>query len=275
MPFERIGIVGMGAVGTATKNLFATQFEVVSTDRQQIGYIAWTTPDVARHCDGPIFVCVPTPPHPNGRCDTSIVEEVVAEINEVNLSLPVIIKSTIPPGTVDMLAEHHPDLAIAHQPELVTDRFHNQPGAEPPIIVLGGDRRACKAAEQAYLATMPEPTIIFTEARTAELLKYARNVFFALKITYANELARICKQVDVDYDDLAQLLRRFPWCGTHHWSVPGPDGERGFGGKCLPKDLAALLTIAGDCPPPVLAAIEKSNAISQADYVTERKVVGV
>ena len=82
--------------------------------------------------------------------------------------------------------------------------------------------------------------VIITNIRTAALAKYAMNSFYATKITFMNGIFDAAKQMDVNYKEVANILAQHPWMGTHHFDVPGPDGFRGFGGPCLPKDTKAL-----------------------------------
>ena len=90
----------------------------------------------------------------------------------------------------------------------------------------------------------PHADIVTTNAATAEMVKYATTAFLALKVTFANQLEAACSAMGIDYATFAQVLALDARVGASHLAVPGPDGLRGYGGPCLPKDVAALLAAA-------------------------------
>ena len=67
------------------------------------------------------------------------------------------------------------------------------------------------------------------------------NSFYATKVTFMNQMYDVAQQLGVNWSHISSILANHPWMGTHHFQVPGPDGERGFGGPCLPKDTEALV----------------------------------
>ena len=67
------------------------------------------------------------------------------------------------------------------------------------------------------------------------------NSFYATKVTFMNQMYDVANELGVDFNQVGNILSQHPWMGTHHFQVPGPDGKRGFGGPCLPKDTAALV----------------------------------
>jgi UDPglucose 6-dehydrogenase len=83
--------------------------------------------------------------------------------------------------------------------------------------------------------------VFLTDIKTASLTKYMMNSFYALKVTYMNQMYDVANQLNVEWSDVTAILAEHPWMGTHHFQVPGPDGQRGFGGPCLPKDTEALV----------------------------------
>ena len=102
----------------------------------------------------------------------------------------------------------------------------------------------------------PIASILTTDATTAELVKHATNAFLALKVVFANQMADACSAFGVDYPDFVRLLTLDARVGESHLQVPGPDGKRGFGGACLPKDLDALVAAAAPHLPLLQAAAE-------------------
>ena len=84
------------------------------------------------------------------------------------------------------------------------------------------------------------------DAQQAELLKYASNALFGVKVSFANEMAELADALGVTWEPIRQALILDPRIGDGHLAVPGPDGFRGFGGTCLPKDMSGLLSVARD-----------------------------
>ena len=74
------------------------------------------------------------------------------------------------------------------------------------------------------------------------MVKYFTNCFLATKVSFANEMYNICQQLDLDYDKVVEYATYDERLGKSHWAVPGPDGDFGFGGHCLPKDLSAIIS---------------------------------
>ena len=103
--------------------------------------------------------------------------------------------------------------------------------------------------------------MIVTKAETAEMVKYLSNCFLATKVTFANEMYDICTAAGVDYDKVCEYALYDARIGKSHLAVPGPDGDRGFGGHCFPKDLAGMIAFAKemDIVPEFLEAVQSSN----------------
>lgn len=265
-PFRAIGVVGLGFVGRTVAEHFSTFFKVYGYDSGIIpgglrrgygnGHTLWEFDDegYARHwakwltenVDGPIFICVPTPAAPHGRCDTSIVERVLARLEEhsaADYRNVAIVKSTVEPGTTDRL--NRPSLGgkftVIHNPEFLTERSAKSDFASQQDIILGGSMAGFDVAAAMYRCAFPGAAIWHATALEAECIKYARNCFYAIKLAFANELHALCQHIGANYDGVKFLTKLHPWAGQMHWEVPGPDGQLGFGGKCLPKDLAALI----------------------------------
>jgi UDPglucose 6-dehydrogenase len=248
-----IGIIGLGYVGTAIKVGFEPHYELEIYDKyDEDKSTCESLRDLVGKCEV-MFVCVPTPMNNDGSCHTGIVEEVVSEINEIVLeteSYPyhikpiVVIKSTVPPGTTDRLHSKSRGLDVIFNPEFLTeanflDDFKNQ-----TRIILGGTRKGTNILRQVYSKVFPHATIVKTGSKTAEMVKYFINCFLGTKVSFANEMKQICGALDIDFDKVVEYATYDERLGKSHWAVPGPDGDFGFGGHCLPKDLNSLISVA-------------------------------
>ena len=95
--------------------------------------------------------------------------------------------------------------------------------------------------KQMFRKAFPTIPIVKTGSKTAEMVKYFTNCFLATKVTFANEMYDLCSVSGIDYDKVCEYALYDARIGKTHLAVPGPDGDRGFGGHCFPKDLAAII----------------------------------
>jgi UDPglucose 6-dehydrogenase len=261
----QIGIVGQGYVGTAVKSIFEKHYKTNTFDLN--GDCTCRDIEDLVAASDIIFVCVPTPMKKDGSCDTSIVEAVVKDIDEIVSFFTnkdhriVAIKSTIPPGTTNRLNKKCKNISVIFNPEFLTeanfiDDFKNQ-----NRIIIGGERPSTTKLRQVYSLAFPKAKIVKTGSITAEMVKYFTNTFLATKVSFANEMYQICGRLGIDYDKVVEYSTYDERLGKSHWAVPGPDGHYGFGGSCFPKDINALihLGLELDMTPEVLMAAWETN----------------
>lgn len=261
---KRIGIIGRGFVGTAVYEGMRHCFDIFSYDKLKgwagsvVGNetVSMTPPTInpytymLKSVDGPIFVCVPTPMNNEGHCDLGIVDDVMTQLNESAEYLgtrPVIIlKSTVIPGTVERLNKTYRHLLVCFNPEFLTERNFIQDFKEQDRIIIGGPHEATAVVKQMYAVAYPNVQVTKTSSTIAEMVKYMTNCFLSVKVSFANEVKQVCDKLEIDYDKVIEYATKDARLGTSHWSVPGPDGDCGFGGKCFSKDLNALMAKARD-----------------------------
>ena len=152
---------------------------------------------------------------------------------------------------------------MVFNPEFLTEAnavedFNNQ-----NRIILGGPRPATTKLRRLYSKVFPKAHIIKTDSTHAEMVKYLTNSFLATKVSFANEIYQVCQKLNIDYDKVVEYATLDDRLGKSHWNVPGPDGDFGFGGHCLPKDLSALIYLAMkfDTETNVLNAVEETNDV--------------
>ena len=264
-----IGIVGQGFVGSAIREGLGNFYKIYTYDLDE-SKCNTTHRNLVRKSDI-IFACVPTPMRKNGSCDTRILEDVISKINDEARSDPdrnrptIVVKSTVPPGTTAKMDKIATVCDVCFSPEFLTeansfDDFKNQ-----TRIIVGGDpaRRSSGArkVKSMFRKAFPRIPIIITKHETAEMVKYFTNCFLATKVTFANEMYKICQSAGIDYDKVSEYALYDGRIGNSHLSVPGPDGDYGFGGHCFPKDLAAMIYFAENngLEPRMLEQVENSN----------------
>lgn len=238
------------------------------------------------------FVCVGTPSQPNGSQSLNALIRSSEQIGDALKSKDghhtIVVRSTVQPGTVEntvipILEEHsgksaRTDFSVCFQPEFLREGSSIQDYDNPPMTVVGvQDERAGEVLRDVF-GDLP-CKFILTDMRTAETLKYACNVFHALKIGFTNEIGRVCQALGSDSNRVMNLL-----CEDKQLNISTAYLRPGFafGGSCLPKDLRALLYLAKshDVELPVLAGLLPSNKIHiehAANMILERgdRSVGV
>ena len=257
----KIGIVGQGYVGTAIKIGFESYYDLETYDKFDSSKSTCNLKRLVDICDV-IFVCVPTPMDKDGSCHTGIVEEVISEINQYsNKSQIVVIKSTVSPGTTERMNKKYKKVSVIFNPEFLTEANFIEDFKNQTRIILGGTRKGTNKLRQVYSKVFPKAHIIKTHSIIAELVKYMTNSYLATKVSFANEMYEICEKFDMDYDKVVEYATLDERLGVTHWSVPGPDGELGYGGHCLPKDINALISVAHELGinTEVLEAVVETN----------------
>lgn len=206
---------------------------------------------------GVFFVCLPTPMFEDGEADLSIVEGVLNEMATTSGDKIVVIKSTVPPGTVERWNKQFEGtgLHVVFNPEFLTEANALDDMRNQDRIILGGPRPWINTVKLIFQTAFKGVPVVKTSSTTAEMVKYTINCFLSTKVAFANEVAQITEALDaqglnVDYDKVIEYAKLDKRLGNSHWAVPGPvpthDGRyvRGFGGHCFPKDLNALVFVA-------------------------------
>jgi UDPglucose 6-dehydrogenase len=257
----RIGIVGIGAVGAAMAELFpgAATYD----EPKRVGSRAEI------NASDVVFVCVPTPRANDGSCDTSVVEDVVSWVEAPT----IVIRSTVSVGTSRRLAEKYRK-GVVFQPEYGPAETPDHPFNDLRNIrwiILGGERPACERALRAWQSVYSsDVTVRMSTYEAAELAKYMENAFLSMKLTFCNEFYDIAERVGVPYDELRELWLLDPRIGrTHTWVL---SDRRGFGGKCLPKDLDAVIAVAEQvgADPSLLRQVRTTNATLRGEAPTPK-----
>lgn len=249
-----IAIIGSeGVIGSANRHLFEMAgYDVISHD-----LTLKTDIKIVRSADV-IYICVPTPTDDNGYCDTSIVERVIRDLDNLGYRGHVGIKSTVSPGTCDRI-KNTVGFTLSSVPEILRERVAQLDATENhKILVVGTDSDAAFEIIIRSHGKYPKQ-IARLKPIEAELFKVFHNNLAALRISWANEAADICKAVGADYREIKECLlhsTQLPDAYLHVFTK-----LKGFSGPCLPKDTKALLTYAQSLKidTPVMKALIESN----------------
>ncbi len=258
---DTIGIIGQGFVGTAVREGFRNHFNIETYDKFKRDVSTCDTLTELCGKANVIFVCLPTPMRKDGSCDLSIVQQTVMNIDAEGQGNVAVIKSTVPPGTTGALNDKCKNIQVVFNPEFLTEANYIDDFKNQNRIIIGGPRPASTIVKNLFKKAFYTTPIIKTGSSTAEMVKYFINCFLATKVSFANELKQICEHTDIDYDKVVEYALYDERIGKSHFSTPGPDGRRGFGGSCFPKDINAMITFASslNVDPLVLSAAWNKN----------------
>ncbi len=258
----KIAVVGLGFVGLVTSTVLAQHNEIIGIDidknkidklnnnnlyvyepglrelflenRNRMNF--YNNYENAKKADM-AFICVPTPTV-NNKIDTSYVEEAVKLLSNVGNEIPIVIKSTVVPGTASLLSSKF-STCILSNPEFLREGSAVYDTIHPDRIVIGG-KNPEKIKTLSEIWEFTGAPLLKTTNENAELIKYASNSFLAVKISFINEIANLCQEIpNTDVEAVANGM------GMDHRI--GKDFLRagiGFGGSCFPKDTRAIVSFA-------------------------------
>lgn len=288
----KITIIGSGWVGgNVGRGLHKLGHEVtfhdVSQDKieelKENGFDA--TPDLGEAVQGSkvSFLCVPTP-NENGSIVLGHLEEAAKNlsfhISKMDHFPVVAVKSTVVPGTTENLVlpalengsglEAGKGFGVCMNPEFMTEisdtwadeEYERDFFSEDKVVVGENCSEAGDVLEELYGEL--KASIVRTDLKTAEMIKYACNCMLATKISYWNEIFQICEEIGIDSDEVAKTAAMDPRIGEY-----GTVHGKAFGGKCLPKDLRALIDFVEkkvEKEPDLLKAVENINRYMTKNY---------
>lgn len=258
-------IVGHGFVGKAVDYAFNDDMVTKTIIDPKYGTHLEDLLDVYPHPSDVYFVCVPTPMGKDGEINSSILELAVEWLKEKTKGL-IIVKSTVTPQIIDRLGSGEGGERVVYNPEFLREATAVADIITPDMHIFGGDREWTERAEKfftEYSLCKSAPTYHMS-LKDASFVKYGINTFLASKVLWFNQFYDIIKEHGGNYGHIARAIATDPRVGYSHIMVPGPDGKRGFGGACFPKDTTAFLDFAGDFS--VLEEVIKCNKEYRKDY---------
>jgi UDPglucose 6-dehydrogenase len=211
---------------------------------------------------GVIFLAVGTPQGEDGAADLTYLKRAMqACIASAEPGATVVVRSTVPPGTGDMLERmaregDRADLQLVSAPEFLAEGTAVKDFMNPGRLVFGGSASATARVAALFATVKPEAPRIFTDRRTSELSKYAANTFLAARVSLINEFANLCDALGADVAVVSRVVGLDERVGPL-FLRPGP----GYGGSCFPKDVQAIRAVAqgAGVPVPVAEATEATN----------------
>ena len=231
-----IGIVGVGMVGGAVQRYFDQQGRklFLFDTYKKIG-----SREEVNQADI-IFISVPTPYFKSKEYDLSMLEQAIQTLTPGKI---IILKSTMLPGTTEWLQRKYPEHRFCYNPEFLTEATADQDMAYPDRQILGYTSQTFTIAKD-LLSILPlAPFERLMPATEAEMVKMFGNTWFATKVAFANQMYDVCQNISIDYERVMEAAAADKRIGRTHLEIFHKD-YRGYGGKCLPKDIKAFIEFA-------------------------------
>lgn len=228
----RIGIIGVGAVGSACRKGFELLDHDVKIHDTKLGTSIQNVIDTDI-----VYVCVPTPENADGSCDLSIVRQTIKDLEKLAYAGVVALKSTSVPGTTEQLLSDT-NLRMCFVPEFLRERSAVEDFVVNHSLLAVGchDYEIFDVVVKSH-GYFPKNKVMMTPTE-AEVLKYYSNVFNANRIVFANAMYEICQKLGADYNKIKDTYLIRGTASPDYLDVK--DTLRGYGGMCLPKDTKAL-----------------------------------
>lgn len=279
-----IGIIGNGIVGNATGKAFEPHVDEVRYWDVIDAKCTHSLHDTVCGTDL-VMICLPTPQCKDSlACDISTVDDFFCMMAELRPTQNYVLRSTVPVGFTRMLREKYGLTNLVHSPEFLTARTAEEDAKNPTRMIIGhplmNEPHDCrceallgdlyvKAFNGRNIKCGPsllrsqqghcQPTIHHMTSDESEFVKLMQNAFSAIKIAAFNEFRSFSDAKGMDWERCLAALLAGGWINKMHTQVPGPDGKRGFGGSCLPKDLANLVQCMYD-----IGVVPPRDSICQA-----------
>jgi UDPglucose 6-dehydrogenase len=237
---NKISIIGYGIVGKSILIQFENRCDIQIND--PLYDKSSSIEDISN--SEFIFICVPTPTNIETCCiDDTILSQTLCKIKNTNAV--VVIKSTITPDKLLSYKTLYPNMKLIMCPEFLTEKNYLHDAKYPKMIVIGGDKEHCEQLQKLYElhSNCVSTNYIITDLVSASLIKYMINCFLTLKVSFMNQIFDIYEKSEstISWDELVKAFSTDERIGKSHLNVPGPDGYRGWGGKCFYKDINAFI----------------------------------
>lgn len=243
-----IGVVGGGVVGRATARTYLEHVEEVRVwdvvkERSTHAYLdGLALADV-------VFVCLPTPQIKDSlKLDLDCVEQFFSQVPRPLLGANFVLRSTVPIGTTRYLVEKYRLPNLVYSPEFLTSRCAVTDAQIPSRNIIGFPvasewvETSWAKVVDLYQRRFPGVPNYLMSSDESEAVKLFQNSFFATKVAFWNECRTLADKLGLDWERVMEGILSDGRISPSHTQVPGPDGKRGFGGTCLPKDLSCLVS---------------------------------
>lgn len=233
-----LGIIGHGIVGQAVEYGFKNNHKLFIYDKFKKSS---PLPEVVKNSEF-IFICLPTPMLSNGSgIDLGIINSTIKQIVPLtnNTDKVIVIKSTVVPGTTIGYIKKFPKSKFAFNPEFLTEANFLEDFVNADRTIIGAlDDTMSVRLVSLYKNQFPTVPVVQTDPTSAEMVKYFSNTLLSTKVIFANEMYDLCQKLGIKYEEVKKMVVMDKRIYDSHLDVTT---LKGFGGKCFPKDIVALL----------------------------------
>lgn len=226
----KVGIIGYGVIGST----FSRWLKEHTECRQAISDPPKGINEELTDCNV-FFIGIHIPTEADGTQDLTLLKQIISNLPKA----PVFIRTTLLPGTADMLTKEL-NRPVYFMPEFLTERTAYADFCSQDVVISG--------EHELMDAIFANKKRLYMSNIEAELTKYAHNVFGAVAVTYFNGIYDLCQKAGAEYEKVRQGLLLSGYIAPTHSHVPGPDGKFGYGGKCFPKDVNAFTQYSKNSP---------------------------
>lgn len=235
---KKMGVMGLGMVGGALKKYFEKKrYEVLFYDK---GRKEGSIGDVNK--SDIVFICVPTPFDSEKGFDLSYIEDACQNISGEKT---IVIKSTVLPGTTERIQKKYPRHKFLFNPEFLTELTADQDMEYPDRQIIGYTKESYDVAGDILQILPLAPFNRIMPSAEAEMVKYFGNTWFSTKVVFANQMYDLCQKLGLSYESIMEAAAADKRIGRTHLEIFHKN-YRGYGGKCLPKDIKALIRFADE-----------------------------
>lgn len=238
----KIGICGLGIVGSAVYNFFKDK-EVELYVYDKYNGIPNSTIDILMESEI-LYICLPTLYDDILKSyNMEAINTTIDILNNMKYTGIIIIKSTVLPDYVDIINCIYEDLNIIYNPEFLSAKTASEDFANQNHIILGytvQSKKIISLVEHFYKMYFMNAIISITTAKEASITKLACNSFYAVKVQFFTEIYLLCQNNNIVYDNIKKMMLLNGWINSMHCNIPGPDNNISYGGMCLPKDIMAF-----------------------------------
>lgn len=229
-------VVGKGITGKATATIFNNNVDFHDPYKDE------TVSDCSNYCYA--FLCVPTPENGDGQFDCSQLDNAVVDLLKKGFQGILVVRSTCDPDNLKRLSEVYEK--FIYWPEFLREKHYLEDALNPDNVVIGGQAEYTDEFTK-LLKQNKHKLLAFwktTDITTASIIKLGLNSALAAKIAMFNSIRDVCEITGANWETVKSVISNDSRIGEGQTLVPGPDKLRGFGGKCLPKDLKVFSSLA-------------------------------
>ena len=234
----KLGIMGVGMVGGALKRYFENK--AINSFLYDKGKNLGSVEEVNQA--EVIFICVPTPFDKEKGFDLSFIEQACRDISGEKI---IVIKSTVLPGTTEKLQQKYSQHKFLFNPEFLTEFTADQDIRYPDRQIIGYTKQSYNIARDILKILSSAPFEKIMPATEAEMVKLFSNTWFSTKVIFANQIYDLCQKLGIDYEKVKEAAKADKMIGKTHLEI-FHKGYRGYSGKCLSKDIKALIQFANE-----------------------------